>query len=144
MNLKEFYFQNIEKSEYHYRFYDLIKNNNSVDNYFNIFGEVEDYGLEVHDEEDAIIELKKLCQPELDFGVDKNKILFYLITYYLHKSGYEIEEFPRVLARPPVNPNDFTYGEIRKRINEQGYDDNGTVRWQDRRTFVENFNCNIR
>ena len=34
----------------------------------------------------------------------ENKIWFYLVTYYLHSSGYEIKEFPRILARPPVDP----------------------------------------
>lgn len=50
--------------------------------------------------------------------------------------GYEIKEFPRVLARPPAEPGDFTYGEIRNRIITQGDDDNGTVRYALRRKFV--------
>ena len=47
-----------------------------------------------------------------------------------------IKEFPRLLARPPVAPSDFTYGEIRNRIIAEGDDDNGTVRYAVRRTFV--------
>ena len=41
-----------------------------------------------------------------------------------------------MLARPPVDPSDFTYGEIRNRIIAQGDDDNGTVRYAVRRKFV--------
>ena len=47
-----------------------------------------------------------------------------------------IKEFPRLLARPPVAPSDFTYGEIRNRIIAEGDDDNGTVQYAVRRTFV--------
>ena len=41
-----------------------------------------------------------------------------------------------MLARPPVDPSDFTYGEIRNKIIAQGDDDNGTVRYAIRRKFV--------
>ena len=62
--------------------------------------------------------------------------------------GYEIKEFPRILARPPVDPTDFTYRDIRNRIIALGGDDNGTVRYATRRTFVadltfEQKSCNI-
>jgi hypothetical protein len=50
--------------------------------------------------------------------------------------GFEIKEFPHVLARPPVDPCDFTYNDIRNRIIAQGGDDNGIVRYATRRTFV--------
>lgn len=50
--------------------------------------------------------------------------------------GYEIKEFPRLLARPPVDPYDFTYSEIRNRIISQGGDVNGTVRYATRRVFI--------
>ncbi len=52
--------------------------------------------------------------------------------------GFEIKEFPRVLARPPIDPSDFTYNDIRNRIIAQGDDDNGTVRYATRRIFVAN------
>lgn len=41
-----------------------------------------------------------------------------------------------MLARPPVDPSDFTYGDIRNRIISQGEDVNGTVKYATRRTFV--------
>ena len=123
MDLKEFYFNNIQEEEYHYRFYDSIE-------------EVNDYEFEVYDAEEAITKFRELCQPEVSFSSSENKCWFYLVTYYLYKTGYEIKEFPRVLARPPVDPGDFTYGEIRSRITAQGDDDNGIVRYASRRKFV--------
>ncbi len=148
MDIKEFYFQNIQELEYHYRFYDSIKNVNRVYNIFDGYTEIDDYTFEVFDVEEAITKFRELCQPEMNFGNSENKCWFYLITYYLHMLGYEIKEFPRILARPPVDPTDFTYGDIRNRIIALGRDDNGTVRYATRRTFVaemtfEQKACNI-
>lgn len=137
MELKDFYFQNIQKDEYHYRFYDSIENVNNVYNIFSGYTEVEDYEFEVYDAEEAITKFRELCQPDVDFSGSENKCWFYLISYYLYKVGYVIKEFPRLLARPPVAPSDFTYGEIRNRIIAEGDDDNGTVRYAVRRTFVQ-------
>lgn len=133
MDLKDFYFQNIQKNEYHYCFYDSIEN---VNNIFSDYEEVEDYEFEVYDAEEAITKFRELCQPGVVFYGNENKFWFYLISYYLYKVGYVIKEFPRLLARPPVSPYDFTYVEIRNRIIAQGDDDNGTVRYAVRRTFV--------
>lgn len=139
MDLKEFYFQNIQETEYHYRFHDSIKNVNKIYNIFNGYEEVNDYKFEIYDEEEAITKFRELCQPEVEFSRSEEKCWFYLITYYLYKMGYEIKEFPRVLARPPVNPSDFTYEEIRNRLIAQGDDDNGTVRFAVRRKFIASF-----
>lgn len=136
MDIKEFYFQNIQELEYHYRFYDSIKNVNRVYNIFDGYTKIDDYTFEVFDVEEAITKFRELCQPEMNFGNSENKCWFYLITYYLYKMGYEIKEFPRVLARPPVDPSDFTYGDIRNRIISRGEDVNGTVRYATRRAFV--------
>ena len=146
MDLKEFYFQNIKESEYHYRFYDSIKNVNRVYNIFSGYTEVYDYDyeFEVYDAEEAITKFRELCQPEVDISCSEKKCWFYLITYYLYKMGYEIKEFPRVLARPPVDPRDFTYGEIRNRIIAQGDDDNGTVRYAVRRKFIASFTFELK
>lgn len=46
--------------------------------------------------------------------------------------GYEIKEFPRILARSPVNPTDFTYGDIWNRIIALGRDDNIYLQWYGR------------
>jgi hypothetical protein len=43
MDLKDFYFQNIQEDEYHYRFHASIENVNKVYNIFSGYEEVEDY-----------------------------------------------------------------------------------------------------
>lgn len=136
MDLKEFYFQNVQQNEYHYRFYSSIKNVNNTYNIFSGYEETEDYEFEVYDIEEAIEKYRELCQPDVSFSGNENKCWFYLLSYYMYKMGYQIKEFPRVLARPPIDPSDFTYGEIRNKIIAKGDDDNGTVRYAVRRTFV--------
>lgn len=136
MDLKEFYFQNIKEDEYHHRFYDSIKNSNVIYDIFAGYVEVGYISYDVYDVEEAIAKFRELCQPEVDSSSLENSCWFYLTTYYLHKMGYEIKEFPRILARPPVAPSDFTYGDIRNRIISQGGDCNGTVRYATRRAFV--------
>lgn len=98
----------------------------------------------MYDVEEAITKFKELCQPDVDCYDSEKECWFYLVTYYLYKMGYEIKEFPRVLARPPVQPNDFAYGEIRNRIIAQGGDDNGTVRYAVRREFVASFTFELK
>ena len=147
MDLKEFYFQNIKESEYHYRFLESVKKVNYTYNIFCGEEETQNYQFEIYDVEEAITKFKELCQPDDDFSGEIN-CWFFLITYYLHMLGYEIKEFPRILARPPVDPTDFTYRDIRNRIIALGGDDNGTVRYATRRTFVadltfEQKSCNI-
>lgn len=136
MDLKDFYFQNIQKDEYHYRFYDSIEDVNNLYNVFNGYTEVKECRFEAYDEEEMIAKFRSLCQPDVNFFDKENKCWFYLISYYLYRVGYELKEFPRLLARPPSDPNDFTYGEIRDRIISEGDDDNGTVRYVVRKTFV--------
>lgn len=139
MDLKTFYNTNITEKEYHYRFYNYI---NSANNTYNIFGGsqvVDDYEFEVYDTEEAIIKFRELCQPEVTFYGSEERCWFYLVTYYLYRMGYEIKEFPRLLARPPVEPSDFTYRQIRDRIIAEGNDDNGTVRYSSRRVFIARF-----
>lgn len=142
MDLKAFYFENINEQDYHFRFYKNIQNVNKIYNVFSGYEEVNDYEFIVYDPEEAMTKFRELCQPDVHFDNEK-KCWFYLVTYYLFKLGYEIKEFPRLLARPPINPEDFTYGEIRNRIIAQGGDDNGTVRYAARRTFVAGISFKI-
>lgn len=144
MDLKAFYFQNIQESEHHHRFYEDIKNVNMDYNVFDEYTEVDDYAFEVLDVEEAITKFRELCEPDEDFSGNENKCWFYLVTYYLYKMGYEITAFPRLLAKPPVNPTDFTYREIRNRIISQGGDFNGTVKYATRRTFVAGLSFELR
>lgn len=136
MDLKEYYFQKIKDSDYHYAFYESISDVNKVYNVFNGVQVVNDFRFDVYDPEAAITKFRELCQPGVVFG-NENRSWFYLITFYLYSIGYEIKEFPRLLARPPMNPEDFTYTEIRNRIIANGGDDNGTVRYAKRRELVD-------
>ena len=138
MDLKAFYFNNIKESEYHYRFYQSIKNVNQIFNLFDGPQEANDYDFEIFDIEEAITKFKELCQPEITIYDNEKKCWFYLVTYYLYKMGFEIREFPRLLARPPVEPSDFTYGQIRNKIIAEGNDDSGTVRYATRRVYIAN------
>lgn len=144
MDLKNFYFQNIREDEYHYRFYNSIKNVNKVYNVF--YGEEEknDYSFELYDTEEVIQKFRDLCQPEVSFADKENTCWFYLATYYLYKMGYEIKEFPRILARPPVDPSDFTYKDIRNRMISEGKDDGGTVRYAARRVYVASLTFEVK
>lgn len=135
MDLKEYYLQNIQTTEYHYRFYDSVVNVNKSYNIFNGYEETADFNFYVYDIEEAILKFRELCQPEVRFDKE-NKCWFYLVSYYLYKMGYEIKEFPRILARPPIEPEEFTYGDIRTRIISVGDDDNGTVRYATRRRYI--------
>ena len=143
MDLKEFYLCNVSETEYHYRFHESIENVNQVYNIFMGNQEVEDYKFEIYDVEEAITKFKELCQPEVSFDNEK-KCWFYLVTYYLHKMGYEIKEFPRLLARPPMDPAEFTYNQIKNRIIAEGNDDNGTVRYATRRVLVANLSFEMK
>lgn len=144
MDLKEYYFQNIKDTEYHHKFFDSIKNVNRQYNFFSGYHEVEDCSFDVYDAEEAINKFRELCQPENDTFSSENKCWFYLITYYLYKSGYEIKEFPRILARPPVEPSEFTYGEIRGRIRSLGGGDAHGVSYASRREYVASMTFEIK
>lgn len=141
MDLRDFYFENIQKTEWHYRF---IKDINEVGERENIFtGEKEPYDItfEIYDVEEAIDKFRKLCEPSLVFD-QENTCWFYLVTYYLHKNGYEIVEFPQILARPPKEPGEFATIEIRKRIIANG-DATDKVAYATRREYVKGltFKC---
>ena len=140
MDLKEFYLQNVKESEYHYRFRESVLNVNKRYNVFSGYEDVEDYEFQIFDTEEAITKFKELCQPEVSFSDNEKKCWFYLVSYYLFKMGYEI----RILARPPIEPSDFAYGDIRNKIIALGDDDNGTVRYAVRRKFVANLTFELR
>lgn len=140
MDLRKFYFENINADEYHYKFKDQIKNVNKkyivVGRYQNVIET--DLKFEIYDVEEAISRFKALCQPTEEFNDNEKKCWFYLITYYLHKLGFQIKEFPKVLARPPINPIEFTYTDVRNKITAQGDDNNGNIPFTKRSLFVAN------
>lgn len=140
MDLLEFYMDNVTSDEYYYKFYDLIHDVNYTYNIFTGKEETFDYEFIVFDIEEAIEKLKSLCMPENENHNKEDKCWFYLIMYYLYKQGYMLEEFPRVIARPPMDTYQFVNRDIRNKLIIDGRDCNGTVRWEERRKFVSGFN----
>lgn len=139
MDLLEFYMDNVTPDEYYYKFYDLIHDVNYTYNIFIGKEETFDYEFIVFDVEEAIEKLKSLCMPENENHNNEEKCWFYLIMYYLYKQGYILEQFPRVLARPPMDTYQFVNRDIRNKLLIDGRDCNGTVRWEERRKFVSGF-----
>lgn len=130
MDLKKFYFENVSEKDYYYKFYDLIANTNAPE-------EVNDDKFIIYDIDDAIYKFKSLCQPENEIHNDKDKCLFYLILFYLNKCGYTIKEFPEVIKRPPIDSYEFVNKAIRGKVLGDGKDDNGIVRYSERRKLIE-------
>ena len=137
MDLREFYLQNIQKNEYYYCFYNEIYNYKNILSIFDEPGETRDSDFEIYDVEEAITKFRDLCQPENSYFNDEMTCWFYLISYYLYKMGYEIKEFPHLLSKPPKNPRDFTYGQIRRKIISQHDDNDGKVGYSIMRKYVE-------
>lgn len=146
IDLMDFFINNVTKKDYHHKFYDFVKNINNT--YNPITGETEktdNYEFYVYDSDDAITRFKELCMPRNDNHFSKKEVCwFYLITFYLHSNGYEIKEFPRILAWPPVDPSKFTYGEIRNKLILAGEHNNGTVRFATRRKYVSELTFKIK
>ena len=143
INLFKFYEQNVKNDEYYYRFFDDLvthphRISDEIKTAFDI-EENEDYlDFEIFDEDEAIEKFKGLCEPNLDISSDKNKRMFYYLCFYLYKNGYVIKEFPRLLSRPPEDPYEFTYNDIRNKILSLNMDRNGTVPYIIRRKLVAN------
>ncbi len=138
MDLRKFYLENVSDKEYYYKFYNLI---NDINDTYNIFSGVEetyDYSFEIYGIDEAIEKFKYLCQPENESHNNEDKCWFYLILFYLKKCGFIIEEFPRLIEHPPAETYDFVNKEIRNKIIGEGKDDNGTVRYTERRRLVAN------
>ena len=130
MDLRQFYLQNVQESEYHYRFLSSVKNINMKYNVFDRYTESKDAcTFEVYDLEESIAKFRELCQPGKQQFSQEDKCWFYLVTYHLHRNGYVIKEFPKLLERPPDEPMDFVYRDIRDKIIANGDDDGGTIRF---------------
>ncbi len=138
MDLRMFYLENVSEKEYYYKFYDLVKNINETYNVFVGIQQTYDYNFQVEDIEDAIEKFKYLCQPENENHSSEDKCWFYLVLFYLHKCGYVIEEFPRIIEHPPTESYDFVNKEIRNKLIAEGKDDNGTVRYVERKKLIAN------
>lgn len=148
IDLDDYYKNNIKNDDYYYRFYEQLitipeREQKMIAESF--FSEddvlMKDTRYEIFDEEDAINRFKKLCEPNEDMISNKDNInLFYLLAFYLKDRGYKIQEFPRILERPPLEPYQFTYDDIRNMAIQKGMVcEDGTVKFDSRRKIVANF-----
>lgn len=148
IDLDDYYKKNIKKDDYYFRFYEQLitipecEQKMIAESFFSendMF--VKDTRYEIFDEEDAINRFKKLCEPNEDMTSNKDNInLFYLLAFYLKDKGYKIQEFPRILERPPLEPFQFTYNDIRNMAIQKGLvDENGTVKYDSRRKIIADF-----
>lgn len=138
INLLDFYFDNIKKSEYHYKFFYTVKvyifDLNSIND---INGEKFDF--DVFDPQDALEKIKDLCEPSMNYTL-KEEVLFYTSCYFICKSGYRIKQFPDIVSRPHEDVSKFTYDNITDKLYSMGIKTaNGSVPWAARRAFVSEF-----
>lgn len=137
MDLREYYIETVQETDYHYKFWDLIKDVNQEYDFLTDEYRTNNIKFDVFDEEEAIAKFKELCEPNKQIFSDFDKCWFYLIAFYLNDKGYVIKEFPRILARPPIDPITFTYYDIRNKLKAEGkMDSNGNVKYAERRLFV--------
>lgn len=139
IDLRKYFLDNVVEDDYYWRFRPLAEGANTRWNVFNgpaeVLGDERCY-FEVFDEEEAIERFRFICRPENEPAGSEAECLFYVVAYYLRNLGYVIEEFPRVLERPPAKPLDFVYGEIRQKAFADGLNDGGTVAYATRRQIV--------
>lgn len=149
INLYNFYKENVKEDEFYYKFYnDIVIIPHQIFQQMSEFIQMDEKeeieNFEVYDIEEVIDKFKYLCQPDTDISTDVNKRLFYFVCYYLYKNGYTIKEFPKILSRPPSDPYDFTYKEIRRKLVSMGMQEsNGNVSYASRRTLVENLTFGV-
>lgn len=139
MDLFKFYKDNIDKENYYYNFYDKLvtKREEQQKNLEEIFGISLNNKIEfdVFDEEEAIELFRKILQPENDYS--KNDDLYLLLSFYLYKQGYIIEEFPRILERPAKSLSEFAYTTIRTKLLSLGKSrPNGEVPYIERKKYI--------
>lgn len=139
MDLRKYYLDKVSQSEYYYRFHDLVEHVNETWNAFYGTQETQNFSFEVYDAEDAIEKFKSLCMPENQDHSKEDQCWFYVILFYLYKHGYVLEQFPKLIERPPKESREFVYNDVRTRLISEGKDFNGTVRYATRRVFVGEF-----
>lgn len=149
INLYNFYKDNVKENEFYYRFYNdiVVVPHQIFQQMVDTFqtDEREEYeNFEVYDVEEVIDKFKYLCQPDTDISSEVNKRLFYYVCYFLFKNGYTIKEFPKILSRPPSDPSEFTYKEIRRKLVSMGKQEaNGIVPYAARRNLIEKLTFEI-
>ena len=80
MDLKEFYFQNIKESEYHYRFLESVKKVNYTYNIFCGEEETQNYQFEIYDVEEAITKFTFLLSVPVICGATVLKVTDLALT----------------------------------------------------------------
>ena len=139
IDLRKYFLDDVGEDDYYWRFRSLVEGINTAWNVSYGAIDVPDdkrCDFEVFDEEEAVEKFRFLCRPENEPVRDEAKCWFYMVAYYLHRLGYMIEEFPRVLERPPADPVDFVYGEIRQKAFADGLNDGNTITYAVRRQIV--------
>ena len=139
INLLDFYFDNIRKDEYHYRFYDTIKYLVNEDFLYDL-NNPDRKKFEVFDSIEALRKIVDLCEPSINDYTIVDKCLFYTSCYYIHRSGYRIKQFPDMVSRPYEDLFKFTYDDIKNRLYSMGVKtENGSVTWASRRAYASEF-----
>lgn len=138
INLLDFYFDNIRKDEYHYRFYDTIKYLVNESFLYDL-NNPDRKKFEVFDSIEALRKIVDLCEPSINDYTIVDKCLFYTSCYYIYKSGYRIKQFPDIVNRPDENPFEFTSEAIKNKLLSIGKNDGYKVPWAARRAFASEF-----
>ena len=139
IDLRKYFLDNVGEDDYYWRFRVLVEGVNTRWNVFSGKVEVPDNercDFEVFDEEEVIEKFRTFCLPEHEIENTTDKCWFYVVSYFLRCQGYAIKEFPRVLDRPPSDPTDFAYGEIRQKAIECHLNDGYKVSYDARRKII--------
>lgn len=139
IDFRKYYLDNVKEDEYYYRFFDLIKNVNITYNAFTNYQIPEETGdatFFVYDEKEVINKFKELCQPANKLSRNEDKCWFYTVCFYLDRHGYYIEQFPNVLKRPPKEPHEFCYDQIRNWAFSHNMNNGNTISYATRRQIV--------
>lgn len=132
INIYEFYWTNVEKSDYFYKF------STEIGSHILYIKEEE---LKFFDDDEIIEKFKSLCQPRNNYSnLDNTK--FILICYYLMKNNYYIKQFPLYLEKT-IKSQDFdklgyfAYDVVRNYLFKQGKQDiKGRITWQVRKDLI--------
>lgn len=135
IDLRKYYLDNVRQDEYYFKFYNEINDAVNLD-FLDIDSNSDQLRFVVFDTEEVIEKFRQLCQPENRFDNIKDDCWFHIVTFFLYKQGYYIKQFPNILKRPPVNPSDFTYYEIRNWAFSHDLNDEEVIRYATRRRII--------
>lgn len=131
IDLKAFYLKHVKDSSPYIKYYDNIEagiGNSPFD------FSTESFEVIIHDKHEAKQKFKQLIQPGNTYS-NLDSLKFILLCFYLNYHGYYIKQFPNFLSLP-TNLNNFATDKIRNYLIVKEKDNNGTVRWAERRKFI--------